>query len=176
MNRAFYIIGIVFSVIFAGIISHYADEVSDARFDMFWNDYSSYSSYGYDDYSYSSYSSYSNADDLTVEAALWSLFFFLCFGAIDLLGLLKVKTRTVKVLSIIGLSLTGIFLLWNFGVMSSPGSMSFDEVAPGWSFYAMVMLAFTIVGLVQSVRYARKQGSRGVSQEAPAAGSDLLDS
>lgn len=176
MNRAFYIVGIVFSVIFMGIISNYSEEVSNARFDSFWNDYSSYSSYGYDDYSYSSYTSYSNDDEITFEATLWSLFFFLCFGAIDLLGLLKVKTRTVKVLSIIGLSLTGIFLLWNFLVMSSPDSMAFDEVAPGWSFYAMVMLAFTIVGLVQSVRFARRKDLGVEASNEKTATSDLLDS
>ncbi len=175
MNKAFYIVGIVFSVIFSGVISYYSEEVSDARFDMYWNDYSSFSSYGYDDYTYSSFSS-SNHEDLSVEAGLWSLFFFLAFGAIDLLGLLKVKTRTMKVTAIIGLSFTGIFLLWNFGVLTSPGSMSFDEVAPGWSFYAMVMLAFTIVGLVQSVRYGRRQAAGAASQEVKTESSDLLDS
>lgn len=175
MNKAFYIVGIVFAVIFSGVISYYSEEVSNARFDSFWNDYSSYSSYGYDDYSYSYYDS-SNDEDLTVEAALWSLLFFLSFATIDLLGLLKVKTRTVKVMSIIGLSLTGIFLLWNFGVMSSPGSMSFNEVAPGWSFYAMAMLATSIVGLVQSVRYAKRQAQGVTVKEQNDTSSDLLDS
>ena len=172
MNKAFYIVGIVFSVIFLGITVYYADEVSSARFDAIWDSYSY--DYGYDSYSYG-YSSYDEADDLTESAALWSVFFILAFIAIDLLGLIKVKTRTTKVLSIIGLSFSGIFLFWSFGVMSSPGSMSFDEVAPGWLFYCMVMLAFGIIGLVQSVRFyraptaARNNGNNAVEK-------DLLDS
>ncbi|MBL4862900.1 MAG: hypothetical protein JKY09_07790 [Crocinitomicaceae bacterium] len=59
----------------------------------------------------------------------------------------------MKVFGIMGLCISGIFLLWNFGVMVSPGALSFDEVAPGWILYCFIMLAFTIVGLIQSVRY-----------------------
>lgn len=173
MNRAFYIIGIVFSVIFLFVVSYYIAEVSKARIDDL---FSSFNNYSYDSYSsYSSYSSSGRAEAYTSEAAMWSLFFFLVFIAIDLLGLLKVKTKTTKVLSIIGLSISGIFLLWNFAVMSSPGSLSFDEVGPGWAFYCLIMLAFTIIGLVQSVRYSKRTingGSTGVGNT----NKDLLDS
>ena len=150
MNKAFYIVGIVFSVIFLIITGYYSEEVSSAKWSSF---YSNMYDYDYLDYGYSSYDSSYEYKDLTVAAALWSLFFFLCFIAIDLLGMIKIKTKTTKVLSIIGLSFSGIFLLWNFAVMASPGSLSFDEVSPAWGFYCMLMLAFTIVGLVQSARY-----------------------
>lgn len=173
MNKAFYIVGIVFSVILMVITVHYADEVSSARFDAIWDsysyDYDSYSSYSYN------YSSYDEADELTEDVALWSVLFIIAFIAIDLLGLLKVKTKTTKILSIIGLSISGIFLFWSFGVMSSPGSMSFDEVAPGWLFYCMVMLAFGIIGLVQSVRFYRAPAA-AQNTGNNAAEKDLLDS
>lgn len=171
MNRAFYIVGIVFSVFFMFITSYYAEEVRSARmYDLF----SDFNSYDYN--TYSSYFSSGLDESYTSEAALWSLFFFLSFITIDLLGLIKVKTTTVKVTSIIGLSLSAIFLLWNFAVLSSPGSMSFDEVAPGWIFYSMVMLAFTIVGVVQSSRYYRKVNSVSTSIQDSKQSSDLLDS
>ncbi|MDG1428882.1 MAG: hypothetical protein P8H56_11470 [Crocinitomicaceae bacterium] len=161
MNRAFFIVGIVFSVIFMFITSYYADEVQSARWDAWDYSYSNYSYDSYDSYSYPTYSSYSYdySDGLTTEAGFWSLFFFLCFIAIDILGIMKVKTKTMKVLGIIGLSISGIFLLVNFLVIFDQGAVSFDEVAPAWILYCLIMLAFTIVGLVQSVRFYKRQSS-----------------
>lgn len=156
---------------------YYAEEVDSAKWSSFYqslstsyDDYGGYN-YGYDAYDY-------EADDLTVTAALWSLFFFLSFIAIDILGLLKIKTATVKVFSIIGLSLSFIFLLWNFAVMADPGSLSFDEVYPGWVLYCLIMLAFSIVGLVQSVRYHKRQNGGVVPQSVSSSDDtkDLLDS
>ncbi|MFT5860635.1 MAG: hypothetical protein ACI865_002748 [Flavobacteriaceae bacterium] len=186
MNRAFYIVGIVFSVVFMTLTSYYAEEVQSARYDYLWDDYSysSYDSYdSYDSYGdYTPYSSYSsnNSDDLTMEAGLWSLFFFLCFLVIDILGMIKVKTKTMKVMGILGVCFTGILFLWNLLVIFDPGAISFDEVAPAWVFYCLIMLAFTIVGLVQSVRYHKIQryGVTPVSNVAStpsAGGKDLLD-
>jgi len=167
MNKALYIVGIVFSVIFLILSVGYADEVSSAR----WNDYSYYSYDYYDSYNYYG----SSASDLTMEAALWSLFFFLSFIAIDLLGLIKVKTKTTKILSIIGLSLSGIFLLWNFAVLSSPGALSFDEVAPAWVLYCLTMHVFSFFGLIQSIKFGRKAVVK-VSKPAVVEPKDLLDS
>lgn len=172
MNKAFYIVGIVFSVIFLIVTGYYSEEVSSAKWSSF---YSSMYDYDYLDYGYSSYDSSSEYKDLTFTAALWSLFFFLCFIAIDLLGMIKIKTKTTKVLSIIGLSFSGIFLFWNFAVMASPGSMSFDEVSPAWGLYCLIMLAFTIIGLVQSVRYGNAVASGGSVKKKNEL-EDLLDS
>lgn len=164
MNKAFYISGIVLSIVFIAIGTYYADEVLSAKYwDLF-----SYSDY---DFGYGSSSRYK---DLTIEGGLWSLFFFLFFIASDLLGLIKIKTTTSKVLSIIGLSISGILLLWNFVMMFSDGGITYDEVFPAYIFYCVMMLAFSIVGLVQSVRYAKKikSGSKGSVVE----NKDLLDS
>ena len=171
MNRAFYIIGIVFAVVFFGVTGYYVTEVDAAQWREFYETY-----YNNDGYGYSSYSSYSGVvADITMEAGMWSLFFFLAFAAIDLLGLIKVKTKTMKPMAIIGLSITGIFLIWNFGVLTSPSSLSFDEVAPGWVLYCLIMLAFTIVGLVQSVRYHKRQSQPHLAVKT-AENEDLLDS
>jgi hypothetical protein len=67
------------------------------------------------------------------------------------------------VLSIIGLSLSGIYFFWNILVMVDPGSLSFDEVGGGFGFYSLVMLAFMIVGLVQAVRFSKRKASGNVN-------------
>lgn len=165
MNKALYIIGIVLSVTFLFITGYYAAEVSSARIASLFSN-----SYDFDDL-YSSITGYDGTyKELTVEAALWSIVFFLAFLFIDIMGLVKVKTMTAKVLSIIAIAVTGIFLLWDLGVMSSPGSMSFDEVSPAWAFYCFMVLAFSIVGLIQSVRFEKRK-SIGASKESK----DLLD-
>jgi hypothetical protein len=85
---------------------------------------------------------------------------------------MKTKTKTNKVISIIGLSLSGIYFLWNLLVMFDPGSLSYDEVGGGYVFYSLVMMAFTIVGLVQAVKYS-KQSSVTTSTVTT---QDVLDS
>jgi len=173
MNKAIYIIGIVFAFIFIGVCGYYTEEVSNARFDYL------FSSYNYSDYSYGGYtSSYdSSYSDLTAEAGLWSLLFVLFFVAMNLIGLIKVKTKTSKILSIIGLSLSAIILFWNFAVIASPGAMSFDEVSPAWIFFSLVMLAFAIIGLIQSIRFEKKNLQvNTVSTSNSIEKNDLLDS
>lgn len=154
MNKALYIIGIIFSIVFLFIAAFYSTEVAAARFSYLFSDYD----YGS---GYNSFSSTINNEykELTFTASIWSLFFFLVFVAVDLLGLMKIKTKTTKVLSIIGLSISVIFLFWNFAVMFSDGGITYDEVGGAYIFYCMIMLAFTIVGLIQAVRFA-KYGSQ----------------
>lgn len=171
MMKAFYITGIVLSVIFMFVIGYFIDEVESARYSSYY--YNSYSN-PYDTYSsYSSYNynSYDSGADETMAAAIVSFFFFVFFILTSIFGLIKVKTTTNKVLSIIGLSISGIFFFWNFLVMFSPSSISFDEVGGGWGFYSLIMLAFMIVGLVQAIRYAKR--SKGRSQTPS---TDILDS
>ena len=159
MNRALYIIGIVLSVVFIGVCGYYIEEVEHARY-----------GYGFDLSSY--YSSYDSgaANSVTEEAGLVSLFFFLFYLSADILGLIKVKRTTMKVMGIIGVSITGIFLLWDLAMMSEPGALSFDEVGAGFVFYALIMLAFSIVGLIQSVKFVKYGRTTTVKS------TDLLDS
>lgn len=168
MNRAFYISGIVLSVIFFFTSAYYISEVHNARMSYIFSDY------GLNAYDYGYQYGASSAASLTEEGGLVALIFFLAFIAIDILGLLKVKTTTMKVMGIIGLSISGIFLIWNLLMMSSPGSLSFDEVGIGFLLYCIIILAFCIVGLVQSVRYVKM--SRNGSLNATAENRDILDS
>lgn len=61
---------------------------------------------------------------------------------------------TAKVMSIIGLSISGLFLLATLVPIGDPGSASFDEFGPVLILYAIIMLAFCIVNLVQAIRNA----------------------
>lgn len=149
--KALYIIGIGLSVIFMIVIGYFIEEVESARFSSLYYNYSSnnsYSSYNYD--------SYNSGADETMMAAVVSFFFFAYFIVMSIFGLIQVKTGTNKVFSIIGLSISSIFFFWNFLMMFSPSSISFDEVGGGWVFYSLMMLSFMIVGLIQAVRYAKR--------------------
>jgi len=168
MNKAFYIISLVLSVVFMVLCGYYIEEVSDARLNALLSSFSSSDPYS----SYSSYySSYDAGSDLTAEAALIAIFFFLLFITADLLGVLKVKTTTTKVLGIIGMSLSGLMLLWDLLMVSSPSSISFDEVGGVFILYSLVILAFSIVGLIQAVKYEKSS-----KVTSPVGNSDVLDS
>ncbi len=162
MNRALYIIGIVFSLVFFIVAGYYVGEVNSARMDSILSSYDTFNSY--------SYSSYDSSSDITMEAGMVSLFFFLFFIFANIMGIVKVKTTTMRVFGIIGLAITGLFLLWNLGMMTSPGSMSFDEVGIGFMFYCFISLAFSIVGLIQSIRFKQRKFNVGISSN------NLLDS
>lgn len=159
--RALYIIGIVLSVGLIVTTIAYTEEYSSvyySSYDYGYNSYDSYGSYGgYDD-------SYYQKAEITFEWAVVSLFFFLYFIAVDILGLVNIKRTTTKVLGIIGLCLSGIMILWSLGVMSSPSSISINEVGPVWALYGLVFLAFSIVGLVQAVKNLKKEPVSGADQ------------
>jgi hypothetical protein len=165
MNKALYIVGIVFSFVFFCVSAYYVEEVSSARIMDIFSSYDSFGGYG----SYSSYNS-TSASDLTTEAGLIALFFLLVVIFVDIMGMLKVKTKTSKVFTIIGLALGGIFLLWDIVMLTSPDSISYDEAGVGFTFYALIVLAFSIVGLVQSIRF----GKQKTAVKNPS--NDLLDS
>ncbi len=151
MNKAFYIIGIIFAVLFMFVIGYYMEEVKSARWRAWDIDF--YGDFGSP--SYSSFDGGNSPSDLSFQAALLSLIFFLFYAAMDILGLVKVKTKTAKVLSIIGLCFTGLYLLWDLVVLTDPGALAFDDVGGGFVLYTLTMLAFSIVGLVQAIRYGK---------------------
>ncbi len=158
MNKAFYISSLVLSVLFSVIVLYYIDLVASARYpDSFWDAPDFYS--------------LDQGAVKTEEGAWISLLFFSFFCVTFLLGLIKIKRVTNRVLSIIGLSLTALFLLWDLVMLSSPSGLSFDEVGVGFFFFIPVIVAFSIVGIVQSNRF-KKQGVL-YKQKVE---SDLLDS
>lgn len=149
MMRVLYIVALVLTLGFMVADAYYVEEVSSAR----WSSYYSYD-YSYDDYGYNSYDSYDSGrdDELTIEAGIMSMIVFFFFIALYVLSLVKIKTTTMKVFSIIGLSLTGIFLVWDALMMSSPGGLSFDEVGPFFVIYGIIMLAFSIIGTIHAFK------------------------
>lgn len=157
MNKAFYISSLVFSILFSILILYYIDLVAYAR-------------YSYlpmpNDFAYTDFGA-----GKTEEGAWISLLFFSFFITTFLLGLIHIKRVTNKILSIIGLSLSALFLLWDLEMLSSPSSLSFDEVGVGFFFFVPVILAFSIVGIVQANRYKRQGALYKKEVE-----SDLLDS
>ena len=78
----------------------------------------------------------------------------------NIFNIAKVKTITSKVLGIIGLSLLGLALLFNLLMLSSPRGVSFDEGGQIWMLVGLLMLAFSIVFLVQSVNYHKKMNGQ----------------
>lgn len=146
-------------MLFSIIVIYYIELVTSARYSYL------YSSYGDRGLSY-----YSGSTE-TKEAGLVSLFFFLFFIMTFLLGLINIKRATNKVLSIIGLSLAALFLLWDLVMLSSPSNLSFDEVGIGFFFFTLVIVAFSIVGIIQSNRFKREGVQYKQKME-----SDLLDS
>jgi hypothetical protein len=145
--KAFNIIGIVLVIILVIVCGYYIEEVSSAR----WRSYDFYDFGG----SYNYYGR--SAADLTMEAGLIMLIFVLIYAGLYISNIVKVKTTTTKVLTIIGMSFTFIMLCWTGLMLSSPGGISFDEVGPVYILWGIINLAFTIVLLVQAVKYDNKK-------------------
>lgn len=94
--------------------------------------------------------------DLTIEAGLISLVFTLFHGTQSFFHLRKIKTSGAKVMSIIGLSFSGLLLLFNFLILAQPAHSSYDEAGPAWTLFSLVMIAFSIVFLIQTNGYDQK--------------------
>lgn len=158
MKTAINITGIAFSIIFGIVILYYIGLVHDARMESLFSSINSYSSSPYS--TYTPYSSSSDsASSLTEEGGLICLAFFLFFLFTNIFNLIKVKTKTNKVISIIGLSLTGIFTLWNLLMITDSGALSFDEVGVAFLLYCFVLLAFAIISTVQCSVHSKKVAS-----------------
>lgn len=147
--RAFYLTALVLTLIFIVVSFIYIEKVHSARMDALYNSlsYDSYDSYGS-----SSYYDSNRDNEMTQEIGFISLFFFFVYLAVEILTFVKLKTKTMKVLTIIGISFTGIMLAWNALMISSPGGVSFDEVGPVWVLFGIIQLAFCIVGVIHAFR------------------------
>ena len=149
--RAFFLVALVFTLIYMIVAGVFTGAASTYRTLSYMDSYtSSYGDSGYSDY-YSS--GYDDAEEnATRTGGLLSAVFLLIFDVVFLLGLIKIKTKTMKVISIIGLSLTTIMMAWAVMVIGSPGSLSFDEVGPAFICYGVVLLAFNIIGVIHAFK------------------------
>lgn len=148
------------SFLLFGVTLVYANMVSEARMEYIFSDFS-FSSVSY--------------SKITEEAALSTGIMFCFFIFMFLFGLLRVKTRTSKVLSIIGGVLSFCFVVWSIVVFMSPSAISFDEVFFVWLLFSLIVISFSIVGLIQSVRFRRMIKSGQVVVKSTES-IDLLDS
>jgi hypothetical protein len=149
--RALYLSALVLTLGFIVADIYYINEVSDARWDSYYNNVYNYDDpYGYNSYSYD----YSAGESETEEAGWITMAFLVFYGVLYVMSLLLIKTTTMKVFSIIGISLTGIMMAVDFMSIANPGSMSYDEVGPVFIIFAVAMLAFGIVGTVHAFKKA----------------------
>lgn len=135
------IMGIIIAVATFAVAGYYFELINSARWRPYWDD----SYYG------------PSAADITAEAGLVFLVIsgFMVYQLIT--NLVKIKTITTKVLGIIGISLIGLAFLWNLIMLADPRGISFDEGGQIWLLASMIMLAFSIVFLVQC-NYSSKKG------------------
>lgn len=148
--KALYVTSLIVTVlliILTGYFINWYDEVDFAMWMETLYDYDSYSSM-YDSYYYYELKEITQYGAITGLASM--IFYILTFS----FTLKNIKRVTAKVMSIIGLSITGLFFLATLVPLSDPGAASFDEFGPVLILYAIIMLAFCIVNLVQAVRNA----------------------
>lgn len=150
--RGLNILGIILSVVLFPVVFYYVEEVSTAR----WRSWDIWDT----GFSYTGPS----AADLTFEGALFLLAITLFMVFQNIFNIAKVKTITAKVLGIIGVSLVGLALLFNLLMLAEPRNVSFDEGGQLWMLVGLLMLAFSIVFLVQSVNYHKKKNAKVESE------------
>ena len=143
--KAINIIGIVLAIAIVPLSIYYIELTSSARWaswDVLFDGYSSYSG--------------PSASEVTFEGGSICLLFGLFFVYQCISNMIKIKTMTTKVMSIISLSLVGLAFLINLIFVLAPGEFTFDEGGQMWMIIGVIMLAFSIVFLVQSVQFANK--------------------
>ena len=151
MMRILSIIAIVASLILtveSGVFVGMVDSSRSAASYAMMSDYSSESSYGSSDFDMY----HAEAAGETTMAGIVSLVILLFLESVFVLSLIKIKTKTMKILSIIGMSLTGILTVVLLGPITSPGGASWDEVGPIYILFGIVALAFSIIGTIHSFR------------------------
>jgi len=154
MIKALSIIGIALTAILIVVTVYYAESATSARYE-YWDNYdNSYDDYDYGSYDYDFDYDYNQRQKNTQQAGLVTLLFFLFFTTISLLWITKIKRIVAKIFGIISLVLSGIMVLVDLLVIAIPDA-DFDDCAPFWILYAFHMIPFTIIGLIQVVKYNR---------------------
>lgn len=146
MNKNLYVFGIILSIFFAGTLVYYFFEAREARENL--NEAL---------VSYSAYTSYLDSDEkpffVTIRVGLWSLVYSVFFLIMSIVALAKVKTTTATSMSIIGVSLSGIFILWDFLMMYAAHTLTYDLIYFTFFLYSAYLIAYSIIQLIQFNRY-----------------------
>lgn len=166
MNKSLYIGGVFLSFALLLIVSYFSAVIGEAQSDYYFEvSRSSDQSANFVD------SSTDKINMLSVTAGIVILFFIFYFIFADIIGLRQIKTSTIKTVSILGLFFSGVFLFWDLMMIASPGAISFDEVGIAFFLYGLIMMAFMIVGWVQTTRFYRKT----LIENTESNSTDLLD-
>lgn len=147
--RALYVTSLVVTIVLFVAVGYIAEEYSSLDWAIFLDDLydNDLYSYSFDDYRYS------ELNDLAMMGGVVSILFVIFYILTYAFTLKHIKRTTAKVMSIIGLSFSGLIFFLCFMPIFDPGSVSFnDDFAPIMFFYGLVMLGFCIVNLVQAVR------------------------
>lgn len=142
------IIGLVLVFVVLAVIGYYINEINEAKW-AYWNNYD-YKEYHYPDYYFNT---------VTFEAALLMMPFTIFFILAYIWNMIKVKTTSTRVFTIIGLSFSLIIGLINWMILVESQSFVFSESGRLFVIYHIITLAFFIVLLVQSVRYKKRNRS-----------------
>ncbi len=161
MNRILYIFGIVLSLVFLGVSVVFLSFYIAARSSEVFTSNA--------EFQLASFTS----ESITIRAGWTLLCFLVYFIFMDILGIAKVKTKTMKVVGIISLVISVFVAVNTMGMLSSPGSMSYDEVVLVYMAYSFIVLTFSIIGLIQSIKYFRKLKVQEIPTERK---ENLLDS
>lgn len=141
--KALNIIGIILGIGIFPLVYVYIEKVNEARWmGIDWPEYIG----GQPSFNGPS------ATEITSEGALIILFILVFFILQNIMNLVKVKRATSKVLSIIGVSMSGIFLLYALLILMKPTHLSFDEGGQSFMLPGLMMIGFSIVFLIQYLR------------------------
>ena len=147
MVRVLNIFTIIASFIFIVIYAIFIKTVSDAKLEVLLDKLT------YDPYSTPRYAdSFGDSIKLTRNAGIICMLFLLFYAMVGVITLIKLKTKTMKIISIIGVSFTAIMLIWDLLVISSSGAITFDEVGRTYILFGLMQLSFSIVGTVHAFR------------------------
>ncbi|MFT4602119.1 MAG: hypothetical protein ACI857_002305 [Arenicella sp.] len=137
--KAINIIGLCLAVIIMPVCVYFVIECERAGW-SYWSDYS----YG------------PSRADVTLQGAGISIFIVGFFLFQSIANLVKVKTTSSKVIGIISIVFMGIFFFINLAMVGSGGGATYDE-GGAFNFIAgLMMIAFSIVFLVQTINYEKK--------------------
>lgn len=113
--------GIVVSVLFIPVIIYYAQWVNALReeFTLYFNPLLKDLQIKY-----------------TLEIGYWTIIVVLCFLTIHILGIVMRNKRNNRPLSFFGIFISTIVLFWDLLMLTSPTSISFDEVYLAWILFS----------------------------------------
>lgn len=92
------------------------------------------------------------ATEVTFEGATIVLLILIYFIFQNILNMVKVNRPTSRVLSIIGVSISGCFVVYTLLMLNSPANLSFDEGGQSFMLPGLMMIGFSIVFLIQYLR------------------------